>query len=60
MGLPNLGYKFYIDISKTIQKPYLISVNGLTLSDTKEIIRNIIQDVNITGIEINLSCPNIR
>ena len=59
MGLPNLGYKFYIDISKTIQKPYLISVNGLTLSDTKEIIRNIIQDVNITGIEINLSCPNI-
>ena len=64
MGLPNKGYKFYIEMAKKIIKPYFISVNGLTLNDTKTIIRDILIHNSlganlIEGIEINLSCPNI-
>ena len=59
MGLPNEGYQYYINSAKVIHKPYLISVNGLTLQDTKIIIQNILLADKINGIEINLSCPNI-
>jgi dihydroorotate dehydrogenase (fumarate) len=59
MGLPNLGYQYYINNGNSIVKPYIISVNGLTLDDTKVIVRNIILSQDINGIEINLSCPNI-
>ena len=59
MGLPNQGFQYYIDSANAINKPYLISVNGLTLEDTKLIITNILQSNKINGIEINLSCPNI-
>ena len=64
MGLPNRGYKFYIEMAKKIKKPYFISVNGLTLNDTKTIIKDILVhnslgDNLIQGIEVNLSCPNI-
>ena len=59
MGLPNNGFQYYIDSANAISKPYLISVNGLTLEDTKLIITKILQSNKINGIEINLSCPNI-
>ena len=59
MGLPNQGFQYYIDSANAISKPYLISVNGLTVEDTKLIITNILQSNKINGIEINLSCPNI-
>lgn len=72
-GLPNLGYKFYINNSENIQnyninknrsiKPYVISVSGLTIDDNKKIINDIIEfnynRNSIHGIELNLSCPNI-
>ena len=65
MGLPNLGHNFYIEESRNIKnKPYIISVCGLTLDDTLNILNNIFQSVKeqnykIAGVEINLSCPNI-
>ena len=74
MGLPNNGYKFYIDIIPklyeksqfmSIKKPYIISVAGLSLADNLNIIKDInksIKEFNGTmqiGIELNLSCPNI-
>lgn len=59
MGLPNNGFQYYIDCANVITKPYIISVNGLTLPDTLRIIQNIILNQDINGIEINLSCPNI-
>lgn len=64
MGLPNKGVDFYIRTSKSISKPYIISVSGLTLEDNKEIIKRILVSVvknnsKIDGLEINLSCPNI-
>lgn len=74
MGLPNNGYKFYIDMIpklymksqySKIRKPYIISVAGLSLSDNLSIIREINKTKKeyhnkiIVGIELNLSCPNI-
>ena len=74
MGLPNNGYKFYIDMIpklyqksqySSIRKPYIISVAGLSLADNLKIIKDINKSkkqyhnlINI-GIELNLSCPNI-
>jgi len=60
MGLPNNGIDYYLDITDKIDKPYFISVNGMTYEDTIEIISRIIErDQLVNGIEINLSCPNI-
>ena len=59
MGLPNKGYEYYINASQIIHKPYMISVNGLTLNDTIKIIQEILKVDTVQGIEINLSCPNI-
>lgn len=65
MGLPNKGHNFYIEESRNIKnKPYIISVCGLTLDDTLNILNNIFMsyknlDYKINGVEINLSCPNI-
>ncbi len=61
-GLANLGYQKYIefaDIFSQYIKPYFISVSGLSLDDNVKIIREINQNHNIQGIELNLSCPNI-
>ena len=68
MGLPNKGYKYYIDIidklSSNNVKPYIISIAGICLDDNILIINSIQNklkeniDWNV-GIEINLSCPNI-
>lgn len=69
MGLPNNGINYYLDISSNITSPYFISVCGLTLDENIDIINNIFNYIlknenekylgNISGIEINLSCPNI-
>ena len=69
MGLPNNGYKYYIDLIDNINskdtKPYIISIAGLSLFDNILIIKEILNKINTLpdekkiGIEINLSCPNI-
>ena len=59
MGLPNKGYQYYLDSANLISKPYLISVNGLTLEDTLKIVTDICLNDKVQGMEINLSCPNI-
>jgi dihydroorotate dehydrogenase (fumarate) len=60
-GLPNLGYKFYINIGNFIdkQKPYIVSVSGMSEADNINIIKEINECTKIDGIELNLSCPNI-
>ena len=60
-GLPNLGYKFYIDQSKILvkSKPYIISVSGLSHNDNINIVKAINDALYVDGIELNLSCPNI-
>src|SRR3989344_5785945 len=61
MGLPNLGYKKYLEfipILKNYGKPIVASVSGLKLSDNLEIIKAF-NKTDVDMIELNLSCPNI-
>ena len=61
MGLPNLGYQFYSAMAAEIakQKPYLVSVSGMTPEDNVTIITHIAANVHVHAIELNLSCPNL-
>ncbi|MFH1358455.1 MAG: dihydroorotate oxidase [archaeon] len=61
MGLPNLGYKKYIEFApqlKKFNKPVIASVSGLSLEDNLTIIKEI-NKTDTDLIELNLSCPNI-
>lgn len=60
-GLPNLGYKFYTNTNLTslIDKPYIVSVSGLTAQDNFNIIEELVRNEMISGLELNLSCPNV-
>ncbi len=64
MGLYNHGFSTYLDYGKytTSTKPYFISMAGLTLEDNMTMINeflNFSHNYKISGIEFNLSCPNI-
>ena len=61
-GLPNMGYGFYYDVADELQtynKPYIVSVSGLTHKDNISIIETLSFMSSISAIELNLSCPNI-
>ena len=64
MGLPNLGYKNYIKFAeifkKNFNKPYIISICGLTLEDNVTMVKSINLVEEVDGIEVNLSCPNVE
>lgn len=56
MGLPNLGFQFYQDMSIKITKPYFVSISPMN----KEYFNNMLTNSNMfSAIEVNLSCPNI-
>jgi len=62
MGLPNLGYKKYLEFSKDLKKyskPVIASVSGLCLDDYVEMVKEF-QKSDVDLIEVNLSCPNIE
>ena len=63
MGLPNMGQQYYNTLapilSTTYQKPYIVSVAGLSLEENINIIKALNQQKDITAIELNLSCPNV-
>ena len=65
-GLPNLGFKFYIseNLTTIFNKPYFVSISGMSEADNLFIIEELVNSVNagnkISGIELNLSCPNIE
>lgn len=61
-GLPNLGYRFYTSkklTSKLIGKPYVVSVSGLSIEDNLIIVKELVKNKKISGVELNLSCPNV-
>lgn len=61
MGLPNLGYKKYLEHIpqlKKFGKPVIISVSGLSLQDNLVMIEAF-NNSDLDLIELNLSCPNI-
>ena len=59
--MPNLGFKFYCDTNLTskLSKPYIISISGLCIEDNIKIVEESIKNNEISGIELNLSCPNV-
>ncbi len=62
MGLPNNGYAFYARFSeqaKDYDKPYFVSVSGLSHKDNLHILKELSGYEHITAIELNLSCPNV-
>ncbi|MBI4019292.1 MAG: dihydroorotate oxidase [Candidatus Aenigmarchaeota archaeon] len=62
MGLPNLGYKEYVkfpSLLKSFGKPVIASVSGLCLEDNIQILEAF-NDSEVSAIELNLSCPNIK
>lgn len=56
-GLPNLGFNFY-NSYKNINKPYIISLSGIKYDDNIFMLNKL--NNNIDGIELNLSCPNLK
>jgi len=63
-GLPNRGIDYYISSAMTeklsvYEKPYIVSIAGLSLEENMEMIKMIEGVEGIAGIELNLSCPNV-
>lgn len=62
MGLPNKGYDFYAQFAEQTEaydKPYFLSISGLSHNDNAHIIKELAEFKNISAIELNLSCPNV-
>jgi dihydroorotate dehydrogenase (fumarate) len=61
-GLPNMGFQYYIDnvLTCKFNKPYFVSISGMCEQDNLYIINAILKSDTISGIELNLSCPNIE
>lgn len=62
MGLPNLGYKKYIQFAallKKYNKPIIGSVAGLCIKDYITMVQEF-QNSEVDLIEVNFSCPNIN
>jgi len=61
MGLPNLGYKYYNDITpklKSYGKPLIASIAGAESQEYEKIVEAF-NSSNVDILEINLSCPNV-
>lgn len=64
MGLPNLGFRYYLDFILELEKNpnhkhHFLSVVGLTPEETHIILKTV-ENSNFQGlIELNLSCPNL-
>ena len=60
-GLPNLGYQYYINLTKKYNaKPYIISLAFENYEHLKIVINDYDKYVNYDVLmEINLSCPNL-
>ncbi len=62
MGLPNEGWTYYARYAERAErhnKPYFMSVSGLTHQDNVTIVKELAGYANIAAIELNLSCPNV-
>lgn len=61
MGLPNEGYRYYLDYAQAYDdpKPLFLSVSGMTLDDTLTILAELAALKLPCLPEVNLSCPNL-
>lgn len=64
MGLPNLGFDYYLEYLLELQKKYpsrsfFFSLVGMSQEDTHTLLKKV-QDSDFNGLtELNLSCPNV-
>jgi len=61
MGLPNLGYKAYLEMVpklKALGKPVIVSISGFSIEENSEMV-TAFQNSDVDLIEVNFSCPNI-
>ncbi|QPS70337.1 dihydroorotate oxidase [Lactococcus garvieae] len=63
MGLPNLGFHYYLDYVLEVQEnqdsPIFFSIAGMSKEENIEMLKAI-QESRFSGItELNLSCPNV-
>jgi len=63
-GISDHEINYYISTEVTeklcvFEKPYIISIAGLSLKDNLEMIERIGQVTGVSAIELNLSCPNL-
>ncbi|CAM3310086.1 dihydroorotate oxidase [Shewanella violacea] len=62
MGLPNLGYKAYLEMLPRLKqagKPIVVSISGFSLADNLTMVKAF-QTSCADLIEVNFSCPNIE
>jgi dihydroorotate dehydrogenase (fumarate) len=68
MGLANHGIEYYLESARQLAakapftKPYFVSVSGLSKTENMQILSAIQYDAHaspISGVELNLSCPNV-
>lgn len=61
MGIPNLGYQFYSDYGKTINKPFIQSIYPFSTNDLSMMLYDINAILDKRRlIEVNISCPNVN
>ncbi len=61
MGLPNLGYKAYVEMLPRLtqyNKPIIVSISGLSINDNVEMV-SAFQKSAADLLEVNFSCPNV-
>lgn len=64
MGLPNLGFKYYLDYALNVEQqsdgqPLFFSIAGMSAAENLEMLM-MIENSDFQGItELNLSCPNV-
>ncbi len=62
MGLPNMGLDFYLNTSEELiqyEKPFFLSIAGLSLEENKKMLSKVVDNEFVSGVELNLSCPNV-
>ncbi len=64
IGLQNAGVEHFlkeeIQFLKTLSVPTIVNIAGRRLRDYEEITRRLSDKEGISGLEVNVSCPNVR
>lgn len=64
IGLENVGFAAFVEeklpFLKTITTPTLVNIYGKSVSEYAELSKKIDEIDDIMGIEVNISCPNVK
>jgi dihydroorotate dehydrogenase (NAD+) catalytic subunit len=64
IGLENLGIEAFIDkklpFLKTLSTPTIVNIYGKSIDEYSQLAERIEEIDGISGIEVNISCPNVK